>query len=92
MQGSLTEPTARRPRYGLIFIGLVAVTLVELAISIVRVPSPLSTALYLLSSGLKAGLVAAFYMHLREDSRLYTVVFIVPVLLLLVFALLTIAI
>ena len=92
MQASLTKPEARRPRYGLIFLGLVAVTLIELAINVVRVPSTFSTGLYLLSSALKAGLVAAFYMHLRDDSRLYTVVFIVPVLLLLVFALLTIAI
>jgi caa(3)-type oxidase subunit IV len=92
MQASLPKPEARRPRYGLIFLGLVAVTILELAISVARVPGPFSTGLYLLSSGLKAGLVAAFYMHLRDDSRLYTVVFIVPVLLLLVFALLTIAI
>jgi hypothetical protein len=64
MQGSLTEPAARRPRYGLIFLGLVAVTLVELAISIARVPSPLSTGLTL--SSLKAA--GRFHMHLRGQS------------------------
>jgi caa(3)-type oxidase subunit IV len=92
MQGSATRPEKGRPSYGVIFLGLVVLTVIELGISVLRIPPPLSTALYLLFSGLKVALVAAFYMHLRQDSRFYTAVFVLPVLLLLVFALLTIAI
>lgn len=92
MQGSLTRPAKARPKYGVIFLGLIVLTAIELGISVQRVAPPLSTGLYLLLSGLKAALVASFYMHLRDDSRMYTAVFVLPVLLLLVFALLTIAI
>jgi caa(3)-type oxidase subunit IV len=92
MQGSLTRPEKSRPKYGVIFLGLILLTVIELGISVQRVAPPLSTGLYLLLSGLKAALVASFYMHLRDDSRMYTAVFVLPVLLLLVFALLTIAI
>jgi cytochrome c oxidase subunit 4 len=92
MQASAAKSERTRPRYGVIFLGLIVLTGIELAVSLLRVPAPLSTALYLLMSVSKAGLVAAYYMHLREDSRLYTAIFVLPVLLLLVFALLTIAI
>jgi caa(3)-type oxidase subunit IV len=92
MQASATRPEKSRPSYGIIFLGLVVLTGIELGISVLRVPPPWSTALYMLFSGLKVALVAAFYMHLRQDSRLYTAIFVLPALLLLVFALLTIAI
>jgi len=92
MQGRATQAEKGRPGYGVIFLGLVFLTAIELGISGVRILPPLSTVLYLLFSGMKVALVAAFYMHLREDNRLYTAVFVLPVLLLLVFALLTIAI
>ena len=92
MQGRATQAEKSRPGYGVIFLGLVVLTAIELGINLLRILPPLSTALYLLFSGLKVALVAAFYMHLRKDSRLYTAVFVLPVLLLLVFALLTIAI
>jgi caa(3)-type oxidase subunit IV len=92
MQGSATRPEKSRPGYGVIFLGLVVLTGIELGVSVMRILPPLSTVLYLLFSGLKVALVAAYYMHLRQDNRLYTAVFVLPVLLLLVFALLTIAI
>jgi caa(3)-type oxidase subunit IV len=92
MQGSLTQPEKARPKYGIIFLGLIVLTVLELGISVLRIRAPLSTLLYLLFSALKAGIVAAFYMHLREDNRLYTAIFVLPVLLLFVFALLSIAI
>jgi cytochrome c oxidase subunit 4 len=92
MTANAAKSEKSRPRYGIIFLGLVVLTLIELGVSVLRVPSPLSTGLYLGTSALKAGLVAAYFMHLREDARLYTTIFVLPVLLLLVFALLTIAI
>lgn len=92
MEASSTRPETRRPRYGIIFLGLLVLTAIELGISALRVLPPFSTGLYLLFSGLKVALVAAYYMHLREDHRLYTAIFVLPVLLLVVFALLTMAI
>jgi caa(3)-type oxidase subunit IV len=92
MQASVTRPEKSRPSYGIIFLGLIVLTAIELGISLLRIMPPLSTTLYVLFSGLKVALVAAYYMHLREDSRLYTAIFVLPVLLLVVFSLLTIAI
>jgi caa(3)-type oxidase subunit IV len=90
MQSNLE--TKRRPAvtYALIFVILGLLTAVEVALS-----SPglgvdlgnLSTAVFLLLSAAKASLVAAFFMHLKDDSRLYLFVFLSPVLLLLAFAL-----
>jgi hypothetical protein len=48
--------------------------------------------LFLALSLAKAALVAAFYMHLRRDNRVYTIIFLLPVLLFVTFALLTIVI
>ena len=92
MQAQATKTSKGRPKYGVVFLGLIVLTAIELAVSALRLAPAFSTTLYLVFSALKAGLVAAFFMHLRDDSRLYTAVFVLPVLLLLVFALLTIAI
>jgi cytochrome c oxidase subunit 4 len=48
------------------------------------------TPLFLLLSLSKAALVAAFYMHLRYDNRLYTYIFVLPAFLLGVFAFLAV--
>ncbi len=74
--------------YLLVFLGLALITAIELALVTfgiargVRVPI-----LVLLSLG-KASLVAAFFMHLRSDSRLYLYVFVTPVVLILAAAIL----
>ncbi|GAI83800.1 unnamed protein product, partial [marine sediment metagenome] len=39
----------------------------------------------------KASLVAAFFMHLRSDAKLYTYIFLLPTIMFVLFALLTIA-
>jgi caa(3)-type oxidase subunit IV len=83
-----SEPSFGIRTYLLVFLGLAIVTAVELAMvsfglaRSVRVPI-----LVLLSLG-KASLVAAFFMHLRSDSRMYLFIFITPVLLILAAAML----
>jgi caa(3)-type oxidase subunit IV len=84
--------TKRRPTvtYGIIFIILGILTAVEVALSAPSLGIDLggiTTAVFLLLSAAKASLVAAFFMHLRDDSRLYLFIFLSPVLLLLAFAL-----
>lgn len=78
--------------YTLIFFVLAAITLVELLLSSPNVTlarSLLNPLLVSFSLG-KAALVAAFYMHLRSDNRFYTFIFLLPVVLLLVFAVMVI--
>lgn len=76
--------------YVLVFVILAAVTAFEIFLSLpsTGVSRQILTPLFVVLSLSKASLVAAFYMHLRGDSRFYTIVFVLPALLLLVFALL----
>jgi cytochrome c oxidase subunit 4 len=81
---------AGRPKliYGVIFVILAAVTSIEVGLSSpdLNLTRSLRDLLLLALSLTKASLVAAFYMHLRKDSRLYTYVFVLPAILLLIFA------
>jgi caa(3)-type oxidase subunit IV len=90
MQSNLE--TKRRPAvtYVIIFVFLAILTAVEVALSAPSLGIDLGgvkTAVFLLLSATKASLVAAFFMHLKDDSRFYLFVFISPVLLLLAYAL-----
>jgi caa(3)-type oxidase subunit IV len=82
----------RRGTYILVFLGLAAATAIELAIAAGSLPREARNAIFLTLSLVKAGLVAAFYMHLRRDSPVYTFIFLLPASMLLIFVLLTIVI
>ncbi|MGH2605772.1 MAG: cytochrome C oxidase subunit IV family protein [Anaerolineales bacterium] len=89
-----TPPATRphHPPYGLVFLILLLATGFELLLASMGVPRGLRNSAFLVLSLAKAGLVAAFFMHLKRDSRIYTYVFLVPVALLVVFVLLTLAV
>jgi len=89
-QRSKTHNSVRT--YALIFLALAAITLVELLLSgsNVTVARSLLNPLFVFLSLGKVALVAAFYMHLRSDNRFYILIFLLPVVLLLVFALMVI--
>ncbi|NIS82068.1 MAG: hypothetical protein GTO14_18095 [Anaerolineales bacterium] len=82
--------TTRRTRlvYGAVFLVLAVITVVEvwLSSSGVGLSRQVLTPIFFVFSLGKAGLVAAFYMHLRSDARFYTFIFLLPVILLLLFA------
>ncbi len=78
-----------RSTYALVFLVLVIVTIVEVYLSTISLSRSLLNSLFILLSLAKASLVAAFYMHLRQDKRLYTYIFVLPAVLLLTFAYLT---
>ena len=78
--------------YGAVFVILALITAIELGVKGLGLPRAATNGLFLLLSLGKAALVAAFYMHLRRDNRIYTVIFVLPVVLFVVFALLTIVI
>jgi cytochrome c oxidase subunit 4 len=81
-----THPSTRV--YAVVFFILALMTTVELALSLnyFVVPQDLLTPLFLAGALIKASLVAAFYMHLKYDTKFYTYIFVIPVLLLIVFA------
>ena len=89
-----TNATASRSKvsarliYTVIFILLGIITGVEILLSSpsIEISRGLRNTFFVLLSLGKAGLVAAFYMHLRSDSKLYTYIFLAPVVMLLIFA------
>jgi caa(3)-type oxidase subunit IV len=68
------------PLYTTIYAVLVVLTAIEVAITIVLPKSLFLTPLLLvIISLIKAVLVVAYYMHLREDSRLFALALLLPV-------------
>jgi caa(3)-type oxidase subunit IV len=93
MEGTPNTPARKGAwTYVIVFVVLAVITAVELLLSspAVSLGRSLLNVLFVILSLGKAALVAAFYMHLRSDNRLYTYIFGLPVILLLVFALLVI--
>lgn len=79
-------------QYGGVFLILATLTAVEVWLSgpAIELATSLLTPTFLIFSLTKAGLVAAFFMHLRTDNRFYTYIFLSPVLLLWIFAIMAI--
>jgi len=76
--------------YAAVFAGLAVITILEIVLSRpgVELTRQVLTPSFLLFSLAKASLVAAFFMHLKGDSKFYTAIFLFPAALLLIFALL----
>jgi len=60
---------------------LCAVTALEFTIIYIRQVAPILVPLLLVMSAAKFALVALFFMHLRYDSRVLTLLFVAPLLL-----------
>lgn len=78
MESSRQETQPHGPNYLAIFIVLTVLTAVEVGVTYLPVPRipvlvPLAIA--------KAALVVLFYMHLRFDRRVFTLIFLIGVLM-----------
>ena len=80
------RPAHATRRYIFVFAALAAITLIEIGMTQAPLAASLATGLFLAFSLAKATLVAMFFMHLREDSRIYTAIFLLPVVLVLAFS------
>ncbi len=74
--------------YTAVFALLAVLTAVEIGLTRLGLPKTATGAIFLALSASKASLVAAFFMHLRRDSRVYTYIFLLPLALVLIFAVL----
>lgn len=72
------HPTAKE--YVLIAVVLTVITAIEVAVFYVPQLKPFLAAILLTLSALKFGIVAMWYMHLKFDPRLYSWVFVVPMI------------
>ena len=91
-QTTSTQAPAHPAPYGRVFLLLVLATGAELVLASSSLGRGIRTPIFLLFTIFKAGLVAAFFMHLRRDSKYYSYVILFPATLLLFFILLTLAV
>jgi cytochrome c oxidase subunit 4 len=74
--------------YILVFVTLMALTIITVAISRLHLPVPAAIAVALVVASIKGGLVASYFMHLISERKLiywvlgFTVAFFFAVLLL----------
>jgi len=87
---SVAKPASQTRRNLVVFLVLAALTTVELGLA-ASGASGLRTGLFLALSLAKATLVALFFMHLKDDSKVYGLTFLAPALLVLVMSLLVVA-
>jgi caa(3)-type oxidase subunit IV len=71
------------PIYTLVYFTLFGLTVIEVIISLLP-HGFLGNALLIGFSGVKIALVVAFYMHLREDSRMFLLALVLPLVIALV--------
>lgn len=74
----------KHPNYGAVFLALAVltalITVTELYIEYIPVPIEIIRGSFVVMSIVKATLVAMYYMHLKFDSYIYSVLFLLPVL------------
>ncbi len=68
-----------RSNYNIVLVLLVVFTVLEVATSYMN--SSLKLPLLLTMAGIKACLVVLYFMHLRHDSRLFAILFLIGALL-----------
>jgi cytochrome c oxidase subunit IV len=80
-QALRATPGHRRPNYGLVFLVLAVLTALEVGVTYIpgipRAPFLLSMAF------IKVMLVILYFMHLKSDSKWFSLVFLVPFLLII---------
>ena len=86
-----TQAHKKHPPYVLVFVALAILTAIITAVELLYVNGsiplsrPIINSIYLAMSITKAILVAMFYMHLKQDSLIYTVLFGTPVIFAIIF-------
>jgi cytochrome c oxidase subunit 4 len=74
----------KHPNYLGVFLALAVITAIitvtELYIDSIPVPKEIIHAGFVVMSLVKATLVAMYYMHLKYDSFIYSVLFLIPVI------------
>jgi len=90
METASAESVRKHVRvYVTVFVALMGLTLITVAISTLHLETHVAIIVALCIAGLKASLVAAFFMHLRHDKLFNTLAFLAAFLFLGIFILLT---
>jgi cytochrome c oxidase subunit 4 len=88
-KAATVAPAHRQPNYLAVFIALAVITAIITAVELSRdyigIPHSILSAFYVSMAVAKATLVAMYYMHLKQDSRLYSALFVTPAMFAVVF-------
>jgi len=68
----------KHPPYGKVFLGLILLTVIEVFASQLQIPKTIMVITLVSFAICKALLVAMFYMHLKFEKMLLTVIAIIP--------------
>jgi len=74
----MSRPHASVSTYLTVAVVLAAVTALEIGVIYIRQLTPILVPLLLIMAAAKFALVALFFMHLRYDSRVLSVLFVGP--------------
>jgi cytochrome c oxidase subunit 4 len=75
------SPKKVRSNYVLVLVLLVVFTIIEVSVSFIT--GGIKVPVLLVLAGIKATLVVLYFMHLRHDSRLYAIMFLIGALLII---------
>jgi cytochrome c oxidase subunit IV len=70
-----------KPTYNMVYVALTVFMIASVAATYLELPGLLHYAVLLGIMTIKAGLVVAYYMHLKYDTPLFTWILILPVLM-----------
>lgn len=85
-QPSATQEHESHPNYVMIGIVLGIVTVAEVAITLFAIPPAIMDTTLVLFAVVKALFVVGWYMHLKFDNRIYTILFTTGILFTLLLA------
>ncbi len=81
----LQAPHVKWTKYVLVAVVLAVITALEITVALGHfLPAPLTSLLLITFTLLKAALVMLFYMHLKYDTRWYSVILIFPLFMVVV--------
>jgi caa(3)-type oxidase subunit IV len=81
----LQAPHVKWTKYVAVAIVLAVITTIEVSLAVTHIlPQGLTTIILIAFTLTKAGMVMAFYMHLKYDARWYSMVLVFPLFMLVV--------
>ena len=70
-----------QPNYMMVFYALFGLTVAEVGITYITMPEAIMVIILLVMAFVKAAMVAAYFMHLRYDNIVLSIIAVVPLIL-----------
>ena len=70
-----------QPNYMMVFYALFGLTVAEVGVTYLHMPEAIMIIILLVMAFVKAAMVAAYFMHLRYDNIILSIIAVVPLIL-----------